>query len=84
MESLFWEYGFYKFPTMLSSDGGLLKSFSLDICIEGEFRPDDDEDGVFDDGPDLCLGTTLESDEVDASGCTVNRFPNNNFSIAIQ
>ena len=39
------------------SDGGLLDAFSLDICVEGVFRPDDDEDGVFDDGDDLCLGT---------------------------
>ena len=65
------------------SDGGSLKSFSLDICIEGEFRPDDDNDGVFDDGDDLCLGTP-EGTEVDASGCPVYRFPNNNFSVALQ
>ncbi|MFK5972510.1 MAG: zinc-dependent metalloprotease family protein [Flavobacteriaceae bacterium] len=65
------------------SDGGFLKSFSLDICIEGEFRPDDDNDGVFDDGDDLCLGTP-EGAEVDASGCAVYRFPNNNFSVALQ
>ena len=65
------------------SDGGFLKSFSLDICIEGEFRPDDDNDGVYDDGDDLCLGTP-EGAEVDASGCAVYRFPNNNFSVALQ
>lgn len=65
------------------SDGGLLKSFSLDICIEGEFRPDADNDGIFDDGDDLCLGTPPGT-EVDSNGCPVFRFPNNNFSVALQ
>ena len=65
-----------------ASDGGLLKAFSLDICIEGSFRPDDDNDGVFDDGDDLCLGTP-EGVEVDLTGCPVYRFANNNFSVSI-
>jgi len=65
-----------------ASDGGALKSFSLDICVEGAFRPDDDNDGVFDDGDDLCLGTP-EGVEVDLTGCPVYRFANNNFSVSL-
>ncbi len=64
-------------------DGGLLNSFSLDVCIEGDFRPDADHDGVFDDGDDLCLDTP-EGTEVDTSGCPVYRFPNDNFSVSVE
>ena len=62
------------------ADGGSLNSFSLELCVEGEFRPDADEDGVFDDGDDLCLGTPPGA-EVDANGCEVFRFPENRFLI---
>ncbi|MEO0571215.1 MAG: proprotein convertase P-domain-containing protein, partial [Bacteroidota bacterium] len=65
------------------SDGGSLDAFSLEICVEGTFRPDDDEDGVFDDGDDLCLGTP-KGTLVDTSGCPLNAFPANNFSVSIQ
>lgn len=64
-------------------DGGSLDAFSLEICVEGTFRPDDDEDGVFDDGDDLCLGTP-KGTLVDTSGCPLNEFPANNFSVSIQ
>ncbi|WP_411029685.1 reprolysin-like metallopeptidase [Spongiimicrobium sp. 3-5] len=64
-------------------DGGALNSFSLDVCVEGVFRPDSDNDGVFDDGDDLCLGTP-KGTEVDLTGCPVYRFPSDNFSVAIQ
>jgi subtilisin-like proprotein convertase family protein len=64
------------------SDGGSLKAFSLEVCVEGDFRPDDDNDGVFDDGDDLCLGTP-EGLEVDASGCPVYRFPAENFTVSL-
>jgi subtilisin-like proprotein convertase family protein len=64
------------------SDGGELTSFSLDVCAEGIFRPDEDEDGVFDDGDDLCLGTP-KGTIVDASGCPVNNFAQDNFLIKI-
>ncbi len=64
------------------SDGGTLKAFSLEVCIEGEFGPDEDNDGVFDQD-DLCPGTPAGA-EVDSSGCPVYRFPSTNFSIAIQ
>lgn len=66
-----------------NGDGGSLVAFSLEVCVEGAFRPDDDEDGVFDDGDDLCLGTP-KGVEVDTSGCPVNRFPANNFLVEIQ
>ncbi|WP_243396904.1 reprolysin-like metallopeptidase [Flagellimonas pacifica] len=66
-----------------NGDGGSLTAFSLEVCAEGAFRPDDDNDGVFDDGDDLCLGTP-KGVEVDTSGCPVNRFPVDNFSIAAQ
>ncbi|MCK5440732.1 MAG: proprotein convertase P-domain-containing protein, partial [Maribacter sp.] len=65
-----------------ASDGGSLIAFSLDICVEGAFRPDDDNDGVYDDGDDLCLGTP-DGAEVDFSGCQVYRFANNNFSVSL-
>lgn len=66
-----------------ASDGGSFISFSMDVCTEGVFRPDEDSDGVFDDGPDLCLGTPLGV-EVDVDGCSIFRFPNDNFSFALQ
>ncbi len=66
-----------------SSDGGVLNDFSLNICVEGAFRPDADKDGVFDDGDDLCLDTT-EGAEVDTDGCQIFRFPNDNFSVSVQ
>jgi len=53
------------------------------ICVEGTFRPDDDGDGVFDDGDDLCLGTP-KGTLVDTSGCPLNTFPTNNFSVSIE
>lgn len=66
-----------------ASDGGSLKAFSLDICIEGEFRPDADNDDVFDDGDDLCLGTPAGA-TVDTNGCQVLLFPENNFSLSAE
>jgi len=65
------------------ADGGQLVGFSLEICGEGVFRPDDDGDGVFDDGDDLCLNTPAGM-EVDTDGCPVFRFPPDNFTVAIQ
>jgi subtilisin-like proprotein convertase family protein len=67
----------------VANDGGFLNGFSLDICVEGEFRPDTDNDGVFDDGDDLCPDTPPGA-EVDTSGCPIFRFPNDNFSVAVQ
>lgn len=65
------------------SDGGSLVSFALEVCVEGDFRPDADNDGVFDDGDDLCLNTP-EGQEVDASGCAIYRFPPENFVITLE
>jgi subtilisin-like proprotein convertase family protein len=66
-----------------ASDGGQLNRFSLEVCVEGDFRPDADGDGVFDDGDDLCPDTPIGL-EVDASGCPIYRFPNENFSISLE
>ena len=66
-----------------ASDGGSLIAFSLDICIEGIYRPDEDEDGVFDDGDDLCLGTP-KGVEVDTNGCAIYRFASDNFEVEIE
>ena len=66
-----------------SSDGGTLIGFSLDICIEGNYRPDEDEDGVFDDGDDLCLGTPKGVD-VNTNGCAIYRFAQDNFEVEIE
>jgi len=66
-----------------ASDGGSLIDFSLDICIEGSYRPDEDEDGVFDDGDDLCLGTP-KGVEVDTNGCAIYRFAQDNFEIELE
>ncbi|MFX0555657.1 reprolysin-like metallopeptidase [Maribacter sp. CXY002] len=65
------------------SDGGNLNAFSMEVCVEGDFRPDADNDGVFDDGDDLCLDTP-EGQEVDATGCPIYRFSNENFTIRQQ
>jgi len=63
-------------------DGGSLNSFSIALCVEGRFRPDADNDGVFDNGNDLCLGTPA-GQEVNADGCPVYRFDPTNFTLTI-
>ncbi|WP_445386062.1 reprolysin-like metallopeptidase [Robiginitalea sp. IMCC44478] len=65
----------------IPADGGQLNGFSLQLCVEGAFRPDADGDGVFDDGDDLCLGTPPGT-EVDADGCPVYRFAPDQFEIS--
>ncbi len=64
------------------ADGGFIQDFTLEICVEGVFRPDADGDNVFDDGDDLCLGTPPNT-EVDANGCPVYRFEQDNFNIRL-
>ena len=64
------------------ADGGLIQDFSLELCVEGVFRPDADGDNVFDDGDDLCLGTPPNT-EVNADGCPVYRFEQDNFNISL-
>jgi subtilisin-like proprotein convertase family protein len=81
-ESLFGEWTL-EIRDNAPSDGGTLNAFSLDICVEGAFRPDVDEDGVFDDGDDLCLGTP-KGLEVDVNGCAIYRLPKDNFLVEIQ
>ena len=65
-----------------NSDGGSLESFELEICGVGPLRPDADNDNVFDDGPDVCLGTP-DGAEVDINGCEVFRFNASNFEVEI-
>ncbi len=65
------------------ADGGRLNSWAMEVCVEGDFRPDADKDGVFDDGEDACLDTP-EGQEVNASGCPIYRFTNENFTINLQ
>ena len=67
----------------LPADGGRLNAFTMEVCVEGDFRPDADNDGVFDDGDDLCLDTP-DGQEVDASGCPIYRFTNQNFNISLE
>ncbi len=81
-ESLLGEW-ILKIEDTAANDGGVLNDFSLDVCVEGVFRPDEDEDGVFDDGDDLCLGTP-KGVEVDINGCEVYRLPTDNFSISLK
>ncbi len=64
------------------ADGGSLKAFSLDVCVEGQFSPDEDGDGVF-DADDACPGTDV-GQEVDATGCPVFRFPSDNFEVSLE
>ncbi len=66
-----------------NEDGGSIENFSLEACVEGQFRPDDDNDGVFDDGDDLCLGTPAGT-PVDTSGCPFYKLPTGNFTILAQ
>ncbi len=81
-ESIMGEWTLQVFDTA-SSDGGTINGFSLDMCVEGQFRPDADQDGVFDDGPDLCLDTPI-GQEVDITGCPVYRFASDNFTLKSQ
>ena len=66
-----------------SADGGLINGVTLEICVEGVFRPDADGDDVFDDGDDLCLGTPPDT-EVNADGCPIYRFAPTNFIVGIE
>ena len=65
-----------------AEDGGTVNSVALEYCAEGEFRPDADGDGVFDDGDDLCLNTP-PGQEVDLDGCAVYRFAQDAFQIEL-
>ncbi len=62
-------------------DGGALNSFSLDVCVNGVFPPDEDGDGVIDDDDD-CLGTPM-GETVNANGCTIFTLPADNFAVNI-
>ncbi|PCE66123.1 reprolysin-like metallopeptidase [Sediminicola luteus] len=65
-----------------TNDGGALNGFGLQFCVEGELAPDADNDGVLDNGDDLCLGTP-DGAEVDVNGCQVFRYANDHFTINV-
>ena len=65
------------------ADGGSLNSFGMKVCVSGSFRPDEDQDGVFDDGDDQCLNTPLGA-LVDTKGCSVYRLNDNNFTLTLK
>ncbi len=64
-------------------DGGKINSFSLNACVEGVLRPDADEDGVFDDGDDLCLDTP-KGVRVDTHGCAIYELAFDHFSSVVK
>ena len=66
-----------------TADGGRINGVTLEFCVEGVFRPDVDEDDVFDDGDDLCLGTPPDT-EVNADGCPIYRFAPTNFIVEVE
>ena len=66
---------------LFNEDGGAVNFVALEICAEGEFQPDSDGDGVF-DNDDLCPNTPPGA-EVDVDGCEVFRFDADNFSISV-
>lgn len=66
----------------VNEDGGQLNAFSLDVCVEGSFSPDTDNDGVS-DVQDLCPNTPTDQ-EVGATGCPVFRFEDADFSITTE
>jgi subtilisin-like proprotein convertase family protein len=65
------------------ADGGALNLFEIKIAAAGNFRPDADNDGVYDDGADQCLNTPAGV-EVDTKGCAVYRLNPQNFRVSLK
>ena len=65
------------------ADGGALNLFEMKIAAAGNFRPDADNDGVYDDGADQCLNTPAGA-EVDTKGCAVYRLDPQNFRVSLK
>ena len=65
------------------ADGGALNLFEMKIAAAGTFRPDADNDGVYDDGADQCLNTPAGA-EVDTKGCAVYRLDPQNFRVSLK
>lgn len=65
------------------ADGGALNLFEMKITAAGNFRPDADNDGVYDDGADQCLNTPAGA-EVDTKGCAVYRLEPQNFRVSLK
>ncbi|QLE01506.1 proprotein convertase P-domain-containing protein [Galbibacter sp. BG1] len=62
-------------------DGGTINSFELNICIDGDFIPDTDQDGVLD--PDDNCPNTPAGSKVDINGCEIFSIPADNYNITI-
>ena len=65
------------------ADGGRLNLFEMKVSAAGTFRPDADNDGVYDDGPDQCLNTPAGV-PVDTKGCAVYRLDPQNFRVSLK
>lgn len=65
------------------ADGGRLNLFEMKVNAAGNFRPDADNDGVYDDGDDQCLNTP-PGVAVDTKGCAVYRLDPQNFRVALK
>ena len=65
------------------ADGGRLNLFEMKVSAAGNFRPDTDNDGVYDDGADQCLNTPAGA-EVDTKGCAVYRLDPQNFRVSLK
>lgn len=64
-----------------NEDGGSINSFKISFCIDGDFDPDTDRDGVL-DTEDLCPNTPIGS-KVDVNGCAIFSIAANNYKITI-
>ncbi|MCX2681114.1 M12 family metallo-peptidase [Galbibacter sp. EGI 63066] len=58
-------------------DGGFINAFGIDLCVDGDFAPDTDQDGVL-DSDDLCPNTPLGA-KVDVNGCELFTIAPNNY-----
>ncbi len=62
-------------------DGGNINSFTLNLCVNGDFQPDTDNDGVLDSN-DNCPNTP-QGTKVDVHGCEVFSVAENNYTISV-
>ncbi|WP_423998876.1 reprolysin-like metallopeptidase [Maribacter sp. IgM3_T14_3] len=81
--------GVYDICIDASNGSNTYNTFCTSVIVDGntntcvETRPDADNDGVYDDGDDLCLGTA-EGVEVNENGCEIIALTADNFIINVQ
>lgn len=63
-------------------DGGSINEFSMEIFVNGNFKSDQDGDGVL-DGDDQCPGTPTGT-KVDVTGCPLFSLPATNYTVRSQ